>query len=123
MILNVVPPYVYRLEEDTLVFGEIPNFSERDGKVSNLVRMFLDSGNKVQLFQEDNGNGMRIFSEMAIKTDSILGILGDSRIKVVETDLQGVPYSENEFDFEGDNYFIGGQLDRCLANTMGSFGI
>lgn len=118
MIVNVVHPYVYRLYGDALVFGEIPQFRERDRNIRNLIATTLEVGKKVNWFQEVVGRAEVTFSIASIKDDPLLGILGDPRVAMVFTDISGTPFSEKDLHFEGEQLFLGGLVERCLAHTI-----
>jgi len=119
MTLNVVHPYIYRLQGEDLVMGEIPEFTQRDIKIGNLVKTFLDSNRKVIWHQEFVSHIQSLVSEVAVVSDSQLGVLGDSRVIHVSTDIQGVPFSDSYLEIKENCYFIGGLFEACLANLMG----
>ena len=46
MLLNIIHPYTYKFNGDTLDIGPCPEFRERDGKVRNFIKKSFDVGAK-----------------------------------------------------------------------------
>ena len=143
MLLNIIHPYVFKLIGDTLNIGPIEEFVDRDTKVKTLVEKVQKSGGKVLLHNYSDGNLIReVMHKSAFYEDPLFSFLFEEDIEKVTTTPYGVPildkkpanikendwnvllgiytkHSELRIKTEGHETiaFIGGALERCLANA------
>ena len=147
MLLNIIHPYTYKFNGDTLDIGPCPEFRERDEKVRNFIRKSFDVGANVILHNYSEGScigdGLR---DAAFLTDPLFDFLFDERIKEVKTTIHGLPrfdkkpkgFPRREWEIfskiyishlefskligrEKNVFFIGGVLENCVANIMNYF--
>ena len=143
MILNIVHPNNYKLEENTLIVGPSERYSQRDRGVSEFVREVMDSGSRVIWHKLGGFDGYELgLNEMALKMDPIYEFLFDPQVETITTTNRGIPImdvkpnrismkdwesfaetftSESEYAkrVEGSDWavFIGGALEACLPNA------
>jgi len=143
MLLNIIHPYTYKVNEETVEIGPRKEFEERDRKVASFVSRVLDSNNKVLLHRNYDGSfADYLMKEASLILDPIYEILSDPRIDCVTTCSKGVPLKddkpksvsdeewahigeilskhselEQKMDDDGPIVFIGGVLERCVSNA------
>ncbi|MBI2148590.1 hypothetical protein HYU23_02830 [Candidatus Woesearchaeota archaeon] len=142
MLLNIIHPYTFKLSGSTLKIGPVPEFRKRDKKVEQLARKVLSSGGKVIYYKYSDGNFVKeVMHESALHSDPIYQFLYGS-VETVTTTPYGIPipdekpakieveawklmtelytrHSELRQIIEGHEnvVFIGGALEKCLANA------
>ncbi len=143
MLLNIIHPYTYKVKGNSLIFGDIEEFKERDTKISSFIKLALDSNIRVMHHRDSPKNSLDgLLRDMLFEYDSFFQILFDPRIDSVTTTIYGVPLldekpanmsdeiwsklkktytSQNELkDKTGNNkttIFIGGILENCVINA------
>ena len=147
-LINIVHPYTYKLEGDTVFIGPFPEFEKRDRKIVSFIRKYLDLGHQVLHHRDKNPKHIDgALRDILFLNDPIYGgLFQDPRMDFVVTTPLGQPIPDNRPEaiklknwenyvtyFTTDsgfknkikehdiNIFIGGCLDACLANAMGYY--
>lgn len=142
MLLNIIHPYTYKLKDNDLHLGAIPEFTVRDMGVAAVVNAALEKKARVLLHKYHNGSEFHAALEQgALNADPLYNILSDPAIITVVTTPFGLPRpdtrpesiaeeiwaraeqiytpeSELKGYFQQVNQiiFIGGILERCVTN-------
>lgn len=143
VLLNVVHPYTYHLEGDTLLLGGKPEWDARDKKVGGFIESVLDAGGDVLMHGRVPRNSLSYGIEMVtFRVSGHYDVLFDDRLDYVVTTPGGIPIHDERpekicvddwnavlecgfvthselaakmqhFDVQ---LFIGGALEACVAN-------
>lgn len=143
ILLNVVHPYTYHLDGDTLVIGGKPEWDERDKKVGSFIQKTLDSDQRVLMHGRVPRNTLNYGLEMVtFRVSGHYDVLFDDRLEYVVTTPGGIPihderpekisvadwnavlecgfvmHSElaDKMQHPDVQLFIGGALEACVAN-------
>lgn len=146
MLLNIIHPHTFKGEGDTSIIGPSEVNHERDIKISNFVKNAMDQGNKVVSHKYRSLSVVDHLANLALELDPIYDFLSDDRIVNVCSTIYGTPLPDEkpedisddiwelleevyissvslgkEVQGQGDVVFIGGLLERCVANAAGYF--
>ena len=95
-LINIVHPYIYKANGVEMVAGDLPQFAERDKKVSTFVNSALDKGITVIHHRHVPQNtllGLMQYSVFAF--DPKFKFLNDKRLKTAVTTIYGVPITKD----------------------------
>ena len=137
-VLNIIHPYSYRLQGETFSIGPIKKYEERDAKISETIKKFLEAGARVlhhrahevpisEEITEREMNGLMI--ESSFQMDPFFNILFDKRITSILTLRQGLPIpntrpenvSENGWKYISERYASYAEVKRLFGNYENAF--
>ncbi len=145
-LLNIVHPYTYKQKGETLFFGPLDEYTDKDQKFSQLVKTALDSEVPVLVHRCFNDDTSYFMSGTTLFLDPIYKILFDKRIESFNTPKNGIPIPDENNGKVADEMweflsytfikhsdlkrkvvgrenilFVGGMLEACLSNCMDYF--
>lgn len=141
-MLNIIHPYTFKIDNDTLLIGSSDNSRERDRNVCEFIKKCLDARIRVIAhFIRDANPLTPLMEEAALTADPCYHILFERKIKKIYTTGGGIPVpderpcnidkkiwewieknltSRKELGTEvlksRNLVFIGGVLENCVAN-------
>ena len=147
MLVNIIHPYVFKMQGDCLEIGPVKEHHERDVKLNYFVTAALEAQVSVLHHQYDDGHPISSsMQKAAFDYDPLYSFLQDSRIKTITTLPFGTPppsvrpdkvseeawielhkiYSSHEEVREKIGtpttvLFIGGALEACVGGFIQYF--
>ncbi len=92
MLVNIIHPYVFKLQGDSLGIGPVEEYHERDVKLNRFITTALEAQVNVLHHQYHDGNFLTpIMQSLAFETDPLYSFLQDPRIKTITTLPFGTP--------------------------------
>jgi hypothetical protein len=113
MIVNIIHPYVYRLDENQAFLfssagttGTIDKYRERDEKIVEFIQRALTLNVKLLLHQSFEAEAEEKNTQhLLLESDSDLSVLADEKIQVVTTLGNGLPVEDEKPDGVSDEFW------------------
>lgn len=145
VVLSMVHPYTYKLQDGNLMLGPVAEFQERDKVLSNVVNHALDRGVQVVCHWLQHPESIEgAIEQVTFSVDPLFAWTKDQRMHHVVTSKYGVPIPDNppgnisQRSWENlKKYFttqsklrevmgnpdmiifVGGLLEACVTSAMG----
>ncbi len=91
-LINVMHPYIFKLQIATLVIGPLEEYKERDKKIAAFIRCALRNQARILVHRRTTHDSLAgVLGDTAFLSDPMYVWLSDTRMDTVVTTKYGIP--------------------------------